>query len=140
MEKEIMNLTEGQTIISSIKNSNSEIFCSFEATTEEDRKLLYNASMSGTSIKEVKNKTINLMDVIIMPVDVTNEDGTTSVVPRVALISVEGEIFVGTSWGMYNSLKRIQAIYGTLHFDNGLKISPIDVPTKKGSTITIKLI
>lgn len=134
-------MNESQEIISSIQNAGSEIFHSFDVATKKDQIKLFNAtSGDGETVKENINKTLEIVDVVVMPVDVLNEDGTTATVPRTTLITKEGRQISATSWGVFNSMKRINAIFGGLHFDEPLKIVPVEVKTKNGFTINMKLV
>lgn len=127
-------------IIANINNKESSMFISFTPKSIEDKKLLYEATTNGTSLKEVLNKPIKMMDVIVSEAEVKNEkDGTTATVPRISIITVEGEIYTASSWGVYNCLSRINGIFGTLHFDDGLTIVPVQVKTKNGFTINLRV-
>lgn len=140
-ENKMVALTENQRIVEGIENAASEIFHSFTVETKEDRMKLYNAtSVEGKTLKSSINKVIEVVDVVAMPVEVRNDDGTQSTVPRVTLISKKGEFFTATSWGVYNSLRKIAGIFGGLHFEEPLKISPVEVKTKAGFTINLQLV
>lgn len=133
-------------IIANLTHKEEAMYLSFTPETMEDKKLLYEATTNGTPLKDVVNKTIKLMDVIVTQAEVKNEneldvDGnpTTSLVPRVSIITTEGEIYMASSWGVYNCLSRINSIFGTLHFDDGLAIVPYQVKTKNGFTMNLKV-
>lgn len=116
------------------------MYISFKPEDMEDKKLLYSATTGGTLLKEVLNKKIKMMDVVIMEGTVADKkSGAVNVVPRVSIITIEGETYVASSWGVYNCLKRIKAIFGTLHFEDGLAITPVQVATKNGFTMNLKL-
>lgn len=131
---------EAMDIVNGITKAGEGIYTSFEAVTLDDKKLLYNASSNGQPIKDVKNRTLEMVDVVVIPSELEGKDGTRSMVPRTTIICKDGSMYTAASWGIYNSLKRVNAIFGTLHFPDGLKISPIDVATKNGSTINIVIV
>ena len=140
-EKRIAQVSESQQIVDGVVNAQSEIFCSFQVTDNKDRMKLYNAtSAEGETVKSCINKIIKMVDAVIMPVEVKNEDGTTALVPRVTMIDEKGKFYSATSWGVYNSLKKISAIFGGLHFEEAISISPVEVKTKNGFTINLKLV
>lgn len=141
MSNEISVVNENTAIVQGIVNAADDLFSSFSVDTHEDKVKLYNATSSeGVTLKSMVNKEIIMKDVVIMPVEVKNDDGTTSIVPRTTIIDKSGKIITATSWGVYNSIKKISAIFGGLHFEDGLKISPFEVKTKGGFTINIKIV
>lgn len=129
------------SIIDSMKYASNDLYTSFPIETLEDKISVYNAmSGSGESLKSNANKVINMVDVIVVPVDLTNDDGTISKIPRTTIIAEDGTYYSSTSYGVYNSIRKISAVFGGLHFDPPLKISPVEVKTKNGFTINIKLV
>lgn len=141
MENKEIVMSEEVQIVDNIKNATDQMFCSFDCNTPEERKKLYNAT-TGTqkSLKDQINKVIAVTDVIVVPTDMKNSDGATVKVPRITLIDKKGEMYTASSWGIYNCIKRIHAIFGTLHFDEGLAVTPKDVKTKSGSTLNLELV
>lgn len=134
-------MSDAQVIIDGIVNASNSIFHSFTVETSEDKVKLYNATtVDGQTLKSSVNKVLEVVDVVIMPVDVRNDDGTNATVPRTTLITKKGEYVTATSWGAYNSIKKIAAIFGGLHFETPLKITPVEVKTKSGFTINLKLV
>lgn len=134
-------ITESTNFAMQINESDSNIYMSFKAEDIEDKKLLYMATNGGTLLKDVFNKPIKMMDVVITDGTVVNkETGEVNIVPRVSIITTEGEVYVASSFGVYNCLKRIKAIFGTLHFEDGLEIVAKSVATKGGSTTTINVL
>lgn len=137
----VMPESEAQSLVSGINNASSEIFCSFKVESMQDKIKLYNATNSeGVSLKQSINKKIKIVDVVVIPMTVKNEDGTESIVPRTTLIADDGTQYTAGSWGVYNSIKKINAIFGNLHFDEPITIVPIDVKTKSGSTINLRVV
>lgn len=140
-EKRMAAISEGQEIINGLTSASSEVFASFDISEKQDKIKLYNATTGdGDSVKSHLNKVIDVVDVVVMPVDLKNDDGVSSTVPRVTLITKDGKFLSSSSWGVYNSIKKIASLFGGLHFDEPLKISPVEVQTKKGFTINLKLI
>lgn len=131
---------ESAAIVAGITESNDVMYSSFTQDDIETKRLMYQATNGGTPIADVKNKTLEMRDVVVMAIEVKNDDGTTSIVPRSSIITKDGKAYSATSWGVYNCLKRLNAIFGTLHFEDGLKIVAKDVKTKAGSTISLDLV
>lgn len=135
-----VHASEAAIIIEGINNASNEIFHSFPVESYEDRIKLYNATSSdGETVKDNINKILNVVDVVVMPVEIKNDDGSTGTVPRVTLITADGKMVSAASWGVYNSTKKIAAIFGGLHFDPPIKVIPVEVKTKNGFTMNLKL-
>lgn len=131
---------ESTAIINGVREAGKDLFLSFEVKSIEDRKMVFNATSSGEPIKNILRKKIKLRDVIVLPVQI--EDTRTKEmnwVPRTSIITLDGEIYYASSWGVYNSISRLHAIFGTLHFDEGLDVSFEEVKTKNGQTINLVL-
>lgn len=58
---------------------------------------------------------------------------------RVVLIDTDEKSYTATSTGIYNSVCTLRAIFGTLHFESGLKAVVKQVKTKNGNTLTLTL-
>lgn len=106
-------------------------YISFTADSYESRVALYNAiNTPRHRVKEYINTPINLRDVIVMRVEIReNEEqsGGESELRyrsayRVILIDTDGESYHAISSGIYQSVKTLQAVFGTLHFDEGIKV------------------
>lgn len=140
-DTQMVPANENQAIVSSLNNAGNELYSSFGVESVEDRMKLYNATSSeGVTLKSMVNKTIELVDVVVMPVEVKNDDGSTSIVPRTTLIDKNGKLVTATSWGVYNCVKKIAAIFGGLHFETPLKVEPFEVKTKGGFTLNLKIV
>lgn len=141
---EIISVEEMQatskSIVDGMNDSNSLMYTSFDADSAENKIKLYNAaSGEGERVKAYLNKPVTMLDCVIMPVKLVGENGEESVVPRTSIITKEGITLNATSFGVYRSLQKINAIFGTLHFEQGLVIVPVEVKTKRGSTVNIKV-
>lgn len=133
---------QSRDIINGMNNTNSMVYCSFQPETPEEKKILFNASSTSDAkaFMDCNGNVINIRDVIIMPNQMTNEDGTTAVVPRIVVITTEGEVYSAASWGLYKALARLNALMGTLHFDEGLPAKIKVIKTKRGKTINLELV
>lgn len=131
-----------------------DTFCSFAPEGREGKIKLYNAiNNPGHRIANCINKEITIKDVVIKAVKLTEErnkkpsagqqwveeegdrDGF-----RVVLLDTDGESYTATSSGIYNSVATLRAIFGDLHFDDGLTVEVNQVKTKNGNTLTLKVI
>lgn len=106
-------------------------YISFKADSQDSRVALYNAiNTPRHRIKEYINTPINLRDVIVMRVEIRDNqeqnEGESEVhyrsAFRVILIDTDGESYHAVSNGIYQSVKTLQAVFGTLHFDDGIRV------------------
>ena len=136
-------------------NSIGDQYQSFTPETHEDRVKVFNAINSPDArLADVINTPIVVKDVIISKVRLAArlddnggkrqregfipedqpEDGF-----RVILLDMEGKSYTATSRGIYNSMCNLRAVFGDLHFEDGLKMVVRQVSTKNGNTLTINL-
>lgn len=140
----IMSIEEeeelSKSIVQGISDTDNLLYCSFNPETAEDKVKAYNA-MNGESqrLKSFLNKEVIMVDAVIIAVKLEGKNGATNVVPRITIIDNKGNNLVATSWGVYRSLQKIAGLFGGLHFEKGISITPIEVPTKEGQTVNLKV-
>ena len=130
-----------------------DMYTSFKPVTMEEKTKLYNAiNNPDERISAMINKPIAIKDVIVRIVKLTSKkvkgDNDTTWTEeeadrdgfRVIIVGDDGKTYTATSTGIYNSICTIQAIFGTLHFDEPLNVEVQQVQTKNGSTLTLKVI
>lgn len=130
-------------IVNSMNDTSNVMYQSFQAETKADRIKLFNASSGdGETVKSNLNKRIDIADVIVIPVEVKNEDGTSDIVPRSTIITQDGRYISATSWGVFNSLQKLAKIFDGLHFekDDYITVMPVEVKTKNGFTINLRVV
>lgn len=126
-------------------------FTSFAVRTVEEKKALYNCiNVPDNRLADMINKTIDLRDVVINTVVLTADKNPAPGSAwanmedqdafRVILIDKDGVTYAATSSGVYNSVKNIFNIFGTLHFEEPMKIEVKQVKTKNGNTLTLSLV
>lgn len=116
-------------------------YMSFVANTVEEKMAVYNAINSPDhKVSDMINKVIKMKDCVLVEVNLADEEtGEARDGVRSIIIDVNGETYAATSNGIYNSLRNIKAIFGTLHFEEGIDLMVVQISTKKGSTLSIKL-
>lgn len=128
-------------IVSGLNDSSNVMYHSFNVDSKEDKIKLFNAcSSDGTPVKSMINKEIIIKDVVVLPVELEDDGGTRTINPRTVIISKDGTYYTATSWGVYRSIQKLNAIFGGLHFEDGLKVVPKEVSTKKGFTINLVVV
>lgn len=117
----------------------SKAYSSFVADDFEQKKLLFKAiNSNGTPLSKIINKVINIVDVVIFPSLIRDEEtGEVREMPRVCIIDDAGEIYTTASTGVYTSILKLKMIFGDLHFENGLQVMVSQIETKKGRTFTL---
>ena len=121
-------------------NRETNQFVSFRAEDMKSKVRLFNAmNQPKYKVSDMINKKIKLKDVILMNVTMKgdNEEEDTGI--RSVLIDADGNAYNATSNGIFSSLTNLYMIFGTLHFDDPLEIMISQIPTKRGSTLSITL-
>lgn len=131
-------------------------FSSFSPEEMSGKIKLYNAINSPDNrIADFINTPITIRDVVISRVSLMEKvdrndangpwetEGETADKGRegfrVVIIDTDDVSYVATSNGIYNSVSTIRSIFGTLHFDEGLKAVVKQIKTKNGNTLTLAL-
>jgi hypothetical protein len=115
-------------------------FVSFRAEDMKSKVRLFNAmNQPKYKVSDMINKKIKLKDVILMNVTMEGEDGEQDTGIRSVLIDADGNAYNATSNGIFSSLTNLYMIFGTLHFEDPLEIMISQIPTKRGSTLSITL-
>lgn len=115
-------------------------FVSFRAEDMKSKVRLFNAmNQPKYKVSDMINKKIKLKDVILMNVTMEGEDGEQDTGIRSVLIDADGNAYNATSNGIFSSLTNLYMIFGTLHFEDPLEILISQIPTKRGSTLSITL-
>lgn len=121
-------------------NRETNQFVSFRAEDMKSKVRLFNAmNQPKYKVSDMINKKIKLKDVILMNVIMEGEDGEQDTGIRSVLIDADGNAYNATSNGIFSSLTNLYMIFGTLHFEDPLEIMISQIPTKRGSTLSITL-
>lgn len=101
----------------------------------------YNAvSQPEMSLKECVNIPIAMSHVSVEVCEVHSEQDGVVIAPRVVIIDKDGRSYRSVSVGVYQSLKRIFALFGTPDtWDEPLTVVPMLTSTKKGQVLTLRL-
>ena len=127
-----MSTTNDKMLDFNAFNRETNQFVSFRAEDMKSKVRLFNAmNQPKYKVSDMINKKIKLKDVILMNVTM---EGIRSV-----LIDADGNAYNATSNGIFSSLTNLYMIFGTLHFEDPLEIMISQIPTKRGSTLSITL-
>nr|DAU54327.1 MAG TPA: Single stranded DNA binding protein [Caudoviricetes sp.] len=122
-------------------------FCSMDLSTDDAKARLFNAvSNPDKKLTECANMKIALKDVYIEPQVLVrtdengNDTGEVEEVNRMVLIDDKGVSYTCCSKGVFNSLRRIIALYGMPNiWEKPIVITPINVSRGNRQFLNIKL-
>ena len=135
-----MSTTNDKMLDFNAFNRETNQFVSFRAEDMKSKVRLFNAmNQPKYKVSDMINKKIKLKDVILMNVTMEGEDGEQDIGIRSVLIDADGNAYNATSNGIFSSLTNLYMIFGTLHFEDPLEILISQIPTKRGSTLSITL-
>lgn len=143
-----------------------DMFSSFNPKDMELKVKLYNAINSpDKKLGDCINQEITMRDVVVSVVqlnaknddddhsgrgsrmkppaaweDENTEYGKKTTSYRVVIIDKDGVSYTATSNGIYNSINHMRNIFGTLHFDEGLRVKVNQIQTKNGKTLTLSIV
>ena len=142
MNEIITTNTKKNEILDGINTATSSIYSSFVAESNDDKAKLYNALNSPeVRIADHIGKEINVKDVIIEPVEIVDEKtGEVRTTPRVTLIDVNGHTYTATSYGIYNSLKRIFGLYGSPTWEEGIPVRVRQITNGANRIFTLDIV
>lgn len=135
-----MSTTNDKMLDFNAFNRETNQFVSFRAEDMKSKVRLFNAmNQPKYKVSDMINKKIKLKDVILMNVTMEGEDGEQDTGIRSVLLDADGNAYNATSNGIFSSLTNLYMIFGTLHFEDPLEILISQIPTKRGSTLSITL-
>lgn len=142
MNETLTVVNKKNEIIDGINTAITAIYSSFVAETANDKAKLYNALNSPeVRIADHIGKEINVKDVIIEPVEIVDDKtGGVRTAPRVTLIDVSGHTYTATSYGIYNSLKRIFGLYGSPTWEDGIPVRVRQIANGSNRIFTLDIV
>lgn len=120
---ENVNITTGEIVVASDRNIGTEIssigtenagfYTSIKGTDMDARLEVATAMSNAVSLSEHLKKPLNIVNIIIQEVALTNEEtGKTDLAPRTTLIDADGTAYSATSMGIFSSVKQLLAVVG----------------------------
>lgn len=117
------------TMLCSIDTSNAD--------RETSAKVFNALNNPNHRVADFINKEIQVENILIESADIVDEDtGTVDRVPRVVLISPEGESYQAVSMGMFNAVKNAYRCFGKAPWKPALIFTIKQRPVKNGSMLT----
>ena len=123
-ENAIVPANAGNEIVANFANSTGAMFCSFQPKTDDDRALLFNAmNAPDVKISDHIGQELTVRDVIVEPVEIVDDNSSeVRTSPRVILIDMDGHTYSAVSYGIYNALRRLVALYGLPTWERGIPV------------------
>lgn len=145
MEKELNALVvaDDSGIVGELTGKVSAPYTSLPMESESDRKKVYNVTSNPTyRLRDYVGKIINLKDVYAEQIELANDEtGEINVAPRIILIDDKGVSYASVSKGVFSSLKKIFALFGTPdQWAKPLKVEVKQVSSKEKVTLTLTLV
>ena len=135
--EELMTINEqvpmefiAQDYASELMGERATMFCSLNAETAAEKKVLYNAmNSSDNKLADHVGEVIKIKDIFCETVTIIKEEtGEKVVAPRIVLIADDGKNYNSTSFGIFNSLKKLMQVFGvpTWHEPVAVKVKQIN--------------
>lgn len=124
--------------------NNRPFFCSVKTDSIEDKKRLFNALENCDQLlNNCVGEKIVMKDIYVEQyIDKKDENEDGKVKYRTIIFADDGKTYVSTSYGIYNILNKIFAIYGTPEkWEKGIAVEVAKRPLGNGKEmLTLKLI
>lgn len=140
MNELIVKNTESIKTASEVMNTGMS-YTDMDLSNVTVAKDFYNAvSQPDISLKECVNIPIAMTHVSIEVCEVHSEQNGDVIAPRVVIMDEDGKSYQAVSVGVYQSLKRIFALFGTPDtWSKPLTVVPMLTSTKKGQVLSLRL-
>lgn len=123
-----------ENALSTVMNGeNCQSVYAVAVTSKSDKIEMFNA-MSNPTFKmgDCINKTIDIKNISITPVDMLNQEGNIVKLPRTVIVTHEGTSYTATSVGIYNSIKNIASVFGEELERGEIKVTIKQKTTRNG--------
>lgn len=130
---------ENNLVLTGVSNN---VFCSIKANSDDEAKKLFNAlETCDALLNDLVGEEINMKDLYIEERKVQNDNGEEITKYRTIIFDTEGKTYATASYGVFNTLKKIIAIYGSPTWENGVKVTVAKRPIGNGkSSLTLTLV
>ena len=117
-------------------------FCSKITNEEEEKKELFNAlEECDVLLNDCVGQEILIKDVYCEEREIVDDKGEVRKKYRTILFDMDGQTYATGSYGIFNVIKKLFAIYGVPTWENGVKVKVSKRPIGNGkSTLTLTLV
>ena len=132
-ENKMIVKNESENLLSSKMKKN---YCSIKPKTVEDKKLVYNALESAdVLLNDVVGETIKVKDYYCEEKQVLDEEtGELKNKYRTILFDVDGKTYATGSYGIFNAVMRLTAIFGEPSWEDGIAVTVTKQKTQDGKS------
>lgn len=118
------------------------MFCSIDPKTAEDKKRLFNAMNSSENpVGDHIGEVLDVVDIFCETVTIVKEDtGEKNIAPRIVLITKDGKSYNSTSFGIFNSLKKLIQVFGVPTWADGVKVKVKQINRKENRVYTLEVV
>lgn len=129
-------------IVANFANTSGALYCSFKPETDADRAILFNAmNAPDVKISDHIGQEITIRDIIVEPVEIVDDKtGEIRTSPRTILIDSDGHTYSATSYGIYNALRRLVAIFGAPTWENGVTVRVKQISRGANRIFTLEVV
>lgn len=130
-----------------LTSKNSRRYCTMDLTKDENKITLYNSlQQCDVLLNDIKGQVIEMKDVFIEEKEVPVRDEKTDEVVyneetgevetkihfRTIIYATDGQTYVSSAYGIYNSLKQIIPVFGNPSEENIIKVKVGEKTTRNG--------
>lgn len=134
---------ENKNELTLFNGNGNRTYCSKIVEKEEEKKELFNAlETCDALLNDCVGQEITIKDVYCEEREVTDEEtGEVKKKYRTILFDITGQTYATGSYGIFNIMKKLFAIYGFPTWENGVKVKVAKRPIGNGkSTLTLTLV
>lgn len=122
--------TDVVAVITGLNTPGAAFYSSIKSDDFAAKKQIAKAMTASKPIDEHLGDTINLVNYIVLPVDLANDQGEVTTAPRVILIDVDGTAYHATSVGLLSAIRNLNATVGEpSEWDEAI---PVKIVQQKG--------
>lgn len=136
-------MENGKNELTLFNGNGGRTYCSKNVETEEEKKDLFNAlETCDALLNDCVGQEIAIKDVYCEEREVMDDEtGEMKKKYRTILFDVNGQTYATGSYGIFNIMRKLMAIYGAPTWENGLKVKVAKRPIGNGkSTLTLTLV
>lgn len=104
--------TDVVAAIQSLNTPGAAFYSSIKGADFAARRKVASALTSSKPVDEYLGATLDLVNIIVMPVDLANAQGEINTAPRVILITADGTAYHATSVGLLSAVRNLFATLG----------------------------
>lgn len=131
-----------QDYASELMGERATMFCSLNAETAAEKKVLYNAmNSSDNKLADHVGEVIKIKDIFCETVTIIKEDtGEKVVAPRIVLIADDGKNYNSTSFGIFNSLKKLMQVFGVPTWTEPVSVKVKQINRQQNRILTLEVV